>query len=194
MLVGIGNPAMLKHDPQRFGLLIEPYLDDLFRAAYRLSGNKPDAEDLVQETCVRAYPKLKTLVQSANPKSWLLRVQYNLFVDAFRREQRSPFRSLTGIGESTKDVICQEPGPDELAYGKQLEDRFQQAWLMLSRKQRALLAFRAEGYNLAEIGHITGLDRDVLNARLYRARKSLARHLSTHEMSVVPQTRLEGAK
>ncbi len=194
MLVGIGNPAMLKCDPQPFDTLIEPYLDDLFRAAYRLSGNKSDAEDLVQETCIRAHSKLNALVRSENPKNWLLRVQYNLFVDAFRREQRSPFRSLTGIGESTKDVICQEPGPDELAYGKQLEDRFQQAWLMLSRKQRALLAFRAEGYNLAEIGHITGLDRDVLNARLYRARKSLARYLRKREIPVVSQTRLEGAK
>jgi RNA polymerase sigma factor (sigma-70 family) len=194
MLVGVGNPAMLKHDPHQFGALIEPYLDDLFRAAYRLSGNKPDAEDLVQETCVRAYPKLKTLVQSGKPKSWLMRVQYNLFVDATRRKQRSPFQSLTDLGESTKEMACKEPGPGELAHEKQLEDQFQQAWLMLNRKQRALLALRAEGYNLAELGDMTGLERDVLNARLYRARKSLARHLRKGETPVVPLPRLEGQK
>jgi hypothetical protein len=49
---------------QRFHRLIEPHLDALFRAAYRLTRNRPDAEDLVQEACVRAFERL----------SWLLRV------------------------------------------------------------------------------------------------------------------------
>ena len=194
MLVGTSNLTMSNQNPQRLATLIEPYLDDLFRAAFRLSGNKPDAEDLVQETCVRAFRNLKTLNQSGSPKGWLLRVQYNLFADARRRKFRSPFRSLTGFAESTKDVVCEEPGPDELAYGQQREDRFQQAWLRLSRNQRALLALRAEGYNLAELEEITCLKGDVLNSRLYRARRAFARQLRKHETSVVPQTQLERAK
>ena len=185
---------MSKRDTQRFSALIEPYLDDLFRAAYRLSGIKADAEDLVQETCVRAYPKLKTLVLSGNPKGWLLRVQYNLFVDEFRRKQRSPFQSFTSHNDPRKEMVCSEPGPEELADGTQLGDRFGQAWQMLNRKQKALLALRAEGYNLAEIGAITGIQKDALNARLYRARKSLARNLGKVDKPVGLQAGIESVQ
>ncbi|HWL62327.1 MAG TPA: RNA polymerase sigma factor [Steroidobacteraceae bacterium] len=59
---------------QRFHRLIEPHLDALFRAAYRLTRNRPDAEDLVQEACVRAFERLDSLSEEGAVKSWLLRV------------------------------------------------------------------------------------------------------------------------
>lgn len=67
------------------------------------------------------------------------------------------------------------------------------AWLKLERGHRALLALRAEGYTLAEIADITGVAIDVLTARLYRARQSLARHMKDrHDPASV--TRMEIAR
>jgi DNA-directed RNA polymerase specialized sigma24 family protein len=69
----------------------------------------------------------------------------------------------------------------------------QRAWLKLSRPQRALLALRAEGYRLSEIADVTGLANDAVNARLYRARRSFARHLKDEEANE-PDNGMEVAK
>src|SRR5215203_2919502 len=107
---------MSKHDPQRFAALIEPHLDAVFRAAYRLSRNRADAEDLVQETCVRAYLKIDQLREAQPVKGWLLRVMHNLFVDGVRRARLAPVRH-EGDGESPGDSAeSSEPSPEASAY------------------------------------------------------------------------------
>lgn len=176
---------------QRFKALIEPHLDALFRAAYRLARNRSDAEDLVQETCVRAYDHIAELRESEPVKGWLLRVLHNVFVDGARRTKRSPVATRAEGGELDS---CASPGPnpEEAAYAAQREELLQRAWLKLERGHRALLALRAEGYTLDEISKITGLALDVLNARLYRARQSFARHLKEEQMS--PAARKEVAR
>ena len=66
-----GKTAMSTHP--EFRDLLAPHLASLFRSAYRLTGNRPDAEDVVQEVCVRAYTHLATLRSLDQPKSWLLK-------------------------------------------------------------------------------------------------------------------------
>src|SRR5690606_36614106 len=88
----------------RFKRLIEPHLESLFRAAYRLVGNRSDAEDLVQETCVRAYPRLAELRAAERPRSWLLRVQHNLFIDELRLSRRSPI-AATDAQSAADDAV-----------------------------------------------------------------------------------------
>ena len=168
---------------QRFKALIEPHLDALFCAAYRLTRNRADAEDLVQEACVRAYDRIGELRESEPVKGWLLRVLHNLFVDGARRTKRSPI--VGGAGATLDASICPSLNPEEAAYTTQREEMLQRAWHKLDRSHRALLALRAEGYTVGEISKITGLALDVLNARLYRARQSLARHLKEEQMSPV---------
>jgi DNA-directed RNA polymerase specialized sigma24 family protein len=70
-----------------------------------------------------------------------------------------------------------EPGPEELLLQDDAERHLEWAFLQLEEGQRALLALRAEGHGLTEIANITGVDKEVLSARLHRARTSLARHL-----------------
>lgn len=167
---------MPKVTPQAFRSLIEPHLEALFRAAHRLTGNKPDAEDLVQDTCVRAFRHVHELRESQPVKAWLLRVEYNLFVDGARRARRSPVRTLDGADPAERRP-APGPTPEESLYRTQLEEQLQRAWLRVDEGHRALLALRAEGYSLSEMAEITGLAVDALNARLYRARTSLARQL-----------------
>ena len=175
---------------QQFKALIEPHLDALFRAAYRLARNRADAEDLVQEACVRAFDHIGELREHEPVKGWLLRVLHNSFVDGRRRAKRSP---IVSRGETDVEAFAStSPSPEDSACTAQREELLQRAWLRIDRGHRALLALRAEGYSLSEIAHITGLQIDVLNSRLYRARQSFALHLRAEP--VLHAARMEIAK
>lgn len=159
-----------------FATLIEPHLPALYRFAWRLTGNGPDAEDLVQDACEKAWQKLALLEAADYPERWLMRILYNRFVDGVRHRERSPLVSVDdkgGIGQHAST----DSGPAEIAEQDEREQAIDHACMQLSESHRALLSLRAEGHGLAEIEQITGISRDVLRARLHRARLSLARHL-----------------
>ena len=183
----------MSNDGRRFTALIEPHLEALFRTAYRLARNRADAEDLVQETCVRAYVRLGEVRAGEPMKAWLLRVLHNLFVDETRRAGRSPIARFEDGDDVALSTASLDPTPEESACAAQREQRLHRAWLALDRGHRALLALRAEGYTLGEIGQITGIAPDALNMRLYRARQSLARHLD-EQPAVADPIRMEIAK
>jgi RNA polymerase sigma-70 factor (ECF subfamily) len=100
-----------KADATRFATLIEPHYDGLYRAAYRLTRSKHDAEDLVQEVCARAYVHLSEIAALEQPRSWLHRVMYRLFVDLSRRYERTHVGSI----EEFAALVCDRPGPAEEA-------------------------------------------------------------------------------
>jgi RNA polymerase sigma-70 factor (ECF subfamily) len=162
--------------PEAFDERIAPQLALLFRAAWRLTGNRADAEDLVQDTCVLACENLKALGEADHPDRWLLRVLYHRFIDGTRRRRRSPVVAA-GRSDEFPLPVADEPGPEDLASQSEQERALQAACDKLSDTQRALLSLRAEGYGLDEIETITGVGKDVLRARLHRARLSLARYL-----------------
>lgn len=180
-------------DNQRFSTLIEPHLDALFRAAYRLTRNRPDAEDLVQDACVRAYERLAGLQESRPIKSWLLRVMHNLFVDGARRARISPVAAIREPVDPASAAVCPLPTPEESLERSQRMAQLENAWSRLDRGHRALLALRAEGYSTTEISVITGISPDAVSMRLHRARQNLTRCLQ-HERVASSETRLEALK
>jgi RNA polymerase sigma factor (sigma-70 family) len=183
----------MSNDSRRFTGLIEPHLEALFRTAYRLARNRADAEDLVQETCIRAYVRLGDLRERQPIKAWLLRVLHNLFLDGARRAQRSPIARSADGTDLAVSIASPDPTPEECACTAQREQRLHLAWLALDRGHRALLALRAEGYTMGEIAAITGIAADALTMRLYRARQSLARHLD-EQPAPADHIRMEIAK
>jgi RNA polymerase sigma-70 factor (ECF subfamily) len=178
-------------DGRKFKALIEPHLDAVYRAAYRLVRKKSDADDLVQETCVRAIERLSELREAESVRPWLLTVMHNVFVDGSRRARRSPVAD--GHDRELAESVCPVPNPEERASMSQREERLHHAWSQLERGHQILLALRAEGYSISEIAQITGIPTDALYARLYRARLSLAQHLNI-ETSSTPEDRMEMAK
>lgn len=177
-------------DARRFEILIEPHFDALFRAAYRLARNRADAEDLVQETCLRAYEHIAEPRDPQLVKPWLLRVMHNLFIDGVRRAR---IVSLASAGDDEAASSAAHQSPEETLNTAESEEQLHRAWLKLDRNHRALLALQAEGYSVQEISEITGVDSEALNARLYRARRNLARHLAA-EHETAPRIRVEIAK
>lgn len=160
-------------DNKRFSSLVQPHLDALFRAAWRLTRNRADAEDLVQETCIRACRRLQELREPVKP--WLLRVMHNLFVDEARRLRSSPIDRPDGM--PLVEPACPEPTPEQSLETRQRMAQIEQAWHRLEAGHRVLLALRAEGYSIAEIAAITDIPGDALTMRLHRARQNLTRCL-----------------
>jgi RNA polymerase sigma-70 factor (ECF subfamily) len=174
--------------PEQFGALVAPHLEALFRVAYRLVRNTPDAQDLVQDTCVVACASLAVLAVTESPLRWLLRVQQNRFIDSQRRRNRSPVTAAADA-DAADLLLSEGPDPEELMQQAQDEQLLEEAFLQLDEMQRTLLSLRAEGYDLAEIESITGIEHKVLSARLHRARMSLAQRL-VEQQSVVANRRV----
>jgi RNA polymerase sigma factor (sigma-70 family) len=173
LIEGRGSPEA------RFAALVQPHYDLLYRVAYRFTRSVPDAEDLAQEVCVRAYPRLDELEQLEQPRGWLLRVLYRLFVDSVRRYERKHVSSIDDIDPDS--LVCDRPSPVDEAERAFERQRLSRAWRHLNQEQRALLAMHdVEGYSLAELKELTGLKDGTLKSRLHRARVRLGKLLQ-HE-------------
>jgi len=171
----------------RFDALVAPHMEMLLRVAHRLTRNLPEAQDLVQDTCLAACEHPAQMEASTHPVRWLLRVLHNRFIDAARRHRRNPLVPLEEVA-GTSRLASDQPGPEELQQQADDERAFLHAFLQLDAVQRTLLALRAEGYDLAEIEAITGIPREVLRARLHRARQSLARYLTGRDAATKVRT------
>jgi RNA polymerase sigma-70 factor (ECF subfamily) len=182
---------MIDTGMSRFDALVTPHLPALYRLAYRLVRNTPDAHDLVQDTCIAACENLVDLAAADRPDRWLLRVLQNRFLNLVKRRRRAPFVPLDG-NPGVVQFPSSAPGPEEMLLQDDSERALERAFLRLDDTQRTLLALRAEGHGLTEIATITGIAKEVLRARLHRARRSLAQHLEQQQgeaRSVAPQTR-----
>ena len=161
---------------QRFEALVRPHYEVLYRAAYRMTRSVHDAEDLVQEVCVRAYPRLEEIAVLESPRAWLLCVLQRLFIDQTRRYERSHVESLDARGDDS--FACKAAGPAEQVEEALTRRQLDRAWQRLPRDQRALLALHdVEGYSLAELVKMTGLKEGTIKSRLHRARVKLGKLL-----------------
>jgi RNA polymerase sigma-70 factor (ECF subfamily) len=161
-------------DAARFALLVQPHYEPLYRAAFRLTRSAPDAEDLVQEVCARAFPRLLELEALEKPRGWLMRVLYRLYIDLSRRYERT---HVSALGDE-EAYASSDPGPAEQAERTFERQRLEAAWRYLDNEQRVLLAMHdVEGYSLAEINALTGLKEGTIKSRLHRARVRLGRLL-----------------
>lgn len=181
---------MTQSEERRFEAIVAPHFDALYRTAFRLTRSRDDAEDLVQDVCLRAYGRIAELEGVVDARAWLLRVQYRMFVDGARRRRRSPVQPVPG-GTEIDGVAADDAGPEELAEHGRLEHRVTEAWQRLEPDQRALLALHVEGHSLAELETITGVSKNAVSARLHRARARLAKLMGHSFGSCAEPTRME---
>ena len=164
-----------------FERLVRPHFDRLYRLAWRLTGTKPEAEDLFQELLVKAYSLLGELVEIEEPGSWLSRVMYNLFIDQHRRFTRQRMH-VVDEGHLPGEGIAGIAGDLDPVADSERIDRIQRldaALAKLSEEQRIIVLLHdTEGYKLAEIGELTGTPEGTIKSRLHRARVRLRQILS----------------
>jgi len=159
---------------RRFEALIREHYDALFRAAWRMARSVPDAEDRVQEVCIRALPRIEELEELEDPRGWLMLVLRRLFIDQTRRYDRAHVERMG----SEDEFASGDRGPAEEVAREHRTEWLDRAWRRIDAESRSLLTLHdLEGYSLAEIQKITGVKTGTLKSRLHRARVRLGRIL-----------------
>jgi RNA polymerase sigma-70 factor (ECF subfamily) len=172
-----------------FERMLYPHLERLYRLAYRFTGSRDDAEDLVQDLLIKLASQEERLMHVEALAPWLARALYHLYVDEVRRRRRNP-TSLAGITNDTDalETLVDEvsESPEQAAERQLTQRRLIVALAQLSVEQRALIAWHdMEGYPLDDLAAALAVPVGTLKSRLHRTRAQLRRILM--EPSTAPQ-------
>ncbi len=178
-------------DPSTFAQQVEPFVDQLYAAALRMTRNPADAEDLLQETFVRAYRGFPNFTDGTNLRAWLYRILTNTFINTYRARQRRPeqtelddveelylYRRIGGLeaaslGRSAEDVLMDRITESDVTDALDaLPEQFRMAVLLAD----------VEGFSYKEIADILEVPIGTVMSRLHRGRRALQRSL--HDFAV----------
>ncbi|MEX0754412.1 MAG: sigma-70 family RNA polymerase sigma factor [Actinomycetota bacterium] len=168
----------------RFERDVTPLLPNLYSSALRMTRNPADAEDLVQETMLRAYRGFSGFTEGTNLKAWLYRILTNTFINTYRKKQREPqtvqsdedvedwylydrlaARSTEASAEA--EVLEAMPDEDVQAALEALPEGFRLAVLLVD----------VEGFSYKEAAEMLGIPIGTVMSRLHRGRKALEKAL-----------------
>lgn len=165
---------------RRFEEEAMPFLGQLYGAALRLTRNPADAEDLVQQTFMRAYAAFEQFESGTNLRAWLYKILQNTFISAYRKQQRQPKTVSAEVSEdfSLYDQLA-EGGSAETEVLERIPDSEVKAALESLPEQfrTAVLLADVEGFSYQEIADITDVSIGTVMSRLHRGRKALQRAL-----------------
>ena len=162
-------------DSEAFRALVERHSRSVFRLAYRMTGNEQDAEDVVQESFLRAYRQLGRFESRANFGTWLYRIVANCSVDLMRAQQARHDQTRRESLDAVMTLPAgEEPGPERLARSAEIAARVRTALGGLSPLERAAFTLRHyEGRSIDEISRALGLGMSAAKHSVFRAVKKL---------------------
>jgi RNA polymerase sigma-70 factor (ECF subfamily) len=173
-------------DQATFAEQAMPYMDSLYGAALRMTRNQSDAEDLVQETFLKAYRGFGGFTEGTNLKAWLYRILTNTYINIYRAKKRKPdetdlaevedlylYRRLGGLegataGRSAEDELL------ELFTEAEVKDAVE---ALPENFRLAVLLADVEGFAYKEIAEILDIPIGTVMSRLHRGRKALQKAL-----------------
>ena len=178
-LPGLATKAA-RGDSAAFRLLIEQTQGVVYRVALRTVGDSADAEDVVQETYVRAWQKLSTLKDTAAVSGWLCRIARNVATDKLRARKSRPqvFADDDAARDAVDRLVADDPGADSLVNSKQVGAVVQAAVAELDERYRvALLLKDVDGMSAPEIASALEIPVGTVESRASRAREQLGKKL-----------------
>lgn len=157
---------------KQFEEIVNQYQRDLVNFHYRFVGNRPEAEDLAQDTFIKAYKKFDTLKEPDKLKSWLFQIARNTVIDFFRRNKNKPFAMDSAILENIPEAatVDYQSRAADMEVSKELEHCIDR----LVKEDRAIIKLLYyEGFSYKEISELLNINQNTLKSRLHRARKIL---------------------
>jgi len=164
-------------DGDAYRALVDRHSRGVFRLAFRMTGNEQDAEDVVQETFLRAYRQLHRYEARASFGTWLYRIASNYSLDLVRSRKRHP-QSVLEESSAPNEPPSRAPGPDRLLFGDEVQRTVASTLDQLSQQERTAFVLRHfEGQSIEEIGTSLGLSGNATKHSIFRAVQKLRRAL-----------------
>ena len=161
-------------DEDAFGPLVQQHSRRVFQLAFRMMGNEQDAEDVVQESFLRAYRQLGHFEARADFGTWLYRITANCAVDMMRSRQHRMSARTEILDETISLQHSPGAGPEQIAHSAELRHIVNQALEDLSPTERAAFTLRHhEGRSIEEICGLLSLGRSAAKHAIFRAVKKL---------------------
>jgi RNA polymerase sigma-70 factor, ECF subfamily len=173
-------------DPASFAEQAMPYAPQLYSAALRMTRNQADAEDLVQETYLRAYRGFAGFTEGTNLRAWLYRILTNAFINSYRSRQRRPTETdLADVEDmylykrlSTLDAVHASRSAEDQLFDLLTDDEVKQALEALPENFRLpVLLADVEGFAYKEIAEMLDIPIGTVMSRLHRGRKAMQKSL-----------------
>lgn len=170
--------------------IVEEHSARVYRLAYRLTGNRHDAEDLTQDVFIRVFRSLDRY-EPGNFNGWIHRITTNLFLDRVRRTSKL---RMDGFGEGAEDrLVGREQRPESAVHDAAFDPDIEAALSSLSEDFRvAVVLCDVEGLSYEEIADVLGVKIGTVRSRIHRGRTQLRTALS-HRAPTAGRTRFLGA-
>ena len=170
-------------DADAFRDLVQRHSRPIFRLAYRMTGNEHDADDVVQETFLRAYRQIDRFEERANFSTWVHRIAVNCSLDLLRSRGRHEKNRITNnVDEDGEDMTPEfestDPQPDRLLLSNEMKQHVAKALERLSGNERTAFILRHfEGMPVEEIGKTLGIQVNAAKHTIFRAVRKLRESL-----------------
>lgn len=178
----------LKQDHDAFGQLVDRYAAAIVNLAYRMVGDRADAEDLAQEAFLAAFKALPTFRADSKFSTWLYRIAANKCKDWLRAKRPAPV-DLDAADQAHEQAV-ESRTPERLLSQRQVADHLNRAIQRLPPLYReAFVLKHVEGLSYEEMEDVLGVSADTLKMRVYKGRVRLSRELAEFDDSRSPVSR-----
>ena len=171
-------------DTEAFRVLVERHSRYLFAVAHRLVGNVEDAQDVVQETWLKAHRQLVGFESRADVRTWLTRVAVNCAIDHIRgRRYRELAHDPADLqqGPLSERAVVEAPAADRLVFGAEVQQQLASALTSLTTLERAAFMLRhVEGLSIDEIGTALDLRTSATKHCIFRAVRKMRVALASY--------------
>ncbi len=174
-----------RNKQEDFQYEVLPYLDALYNFALRLTSDPNDAEDLVQDSIVKAYRFFSSYEKGTNAKAWLFRILKNSYINNYRRVSKKPqqvdYDEISTFYETVRDERTDTTDMEDKMYRQLMDDNITGALESLPEDFRTVvLLCDVEGFTYEEIANMLDVPIGTIRSRLHRGRNLLKSQLAEY--------------